>query len=238
MKLRLVGTGSILTPHLSACTLIDDRLLVDVPNGSVKAIRRCSVSPGSLRGCLISHFHADHYFDVVFLLLELGLRQVQEQDFHLSGPNGLEERVETLFKMAYPESWAKVRENSRVVFHEWPDEGGELKVDRYTVQAVPVVHSIAPAFGYLVHDDVVAAGFSGDSELCDGVHHIVSKSATAVLDGSFAEPRGGHMGMSDLVELAGQYPDTRIIATHLSDQVREREWPGVRVPADGDCVSL
>ncbi|WP_410640888.1 MBL fold metallo-hydrolase [Amycolatopsis sp. lyj-346] len=238
MRLRLVGTGSILTSHLSACTLIDDRILVDVPNGSVKAIRRCSVNPGSLRGCLISHFHADHYFDVVFLLLELGLRQVQDQDFHLAGPRGLEERVDILFKLAYPESWEKVRENSRVAFHEWPDSGGELKMDNYTIQAVPVIHSIAPAFGYLVDDGTVAAGFSGDSELCEGIHRIVAKASTAVLDASFTEPRGGHMGISDLVDLAEKYPSTRIIATHLSDQVREREWPGVRLPADGDCVSL
>jgi ribonuclease BN (tRNA processing enzyme) len=238
MQLRLVGTGSILTAYLSACSVIDNRILVDVPNGAIKAIRRHSVDPGALDACLITHFHADHYFDVVFLLLELGLRRVRDNDFVLAGPSGLETRVNTLFELAYPESWTKVRKNSRVVFHEWPDAGGELAVGDYLVRAVPVVHTIAPAFGYLVDDGAATVGFSGDSELCDGVHKILSDSTVAVLDASFADSRAGHMGMSDVVGLTKQYPNVRIVPTHMSDEVREGRWSRINVPSDGDCLSI
>lgn len=238
MQLRFVGTGSILTPYLSACSMIDDRVLVDVPNGAMKSIRRLSVDPGSLNCCLITHFHADHYFDVVFLLLELGLRQVRDDDFLLAGPSGLEERVDTLFQLAYPESWVKVRRNSRVVFHEWGDAGGELKFGKYSVAAVPVNHTIAPAFGYVVGDGVVTVGFSGDSEMCAGVEAIVAGSAVAVLDASFVEQRAGHMGVSDVIDLARRYPEVRVVATHMTDEVRAGEWERVQVPADGDRMEI
>ncbi|MEU4762324.1 MBL fold metallo-hydrolase [Actinosynnema sp. NPDC023794] len=236
--MRLVGTGSILTSALSACALVNDRILVDVPNGAVKTLRRQGVEPGSLDACLITHFHADHYFDVVFLLLELGLRRVRDEDFLLAGPRGLEERVDTLFRLAYPESWDKVRKNSRVKFHEWTDHGGEITSGGHTVRAVPVAHTATPAFGYLVGDGDATTGFSGDSELCDGVETIMRACSTAVLDASFIERRAGHMGVSDLVDLARRFPDVRVLATHVSDEVRGGDWPGVQVPDDGDRYSV
>jgi ribonuclease BN (tRNA processing enzyme) len=235
VKLQLLGTGSILTAPLSASSIVDDRILVDAPNGAMKAMRRRGLNPETLDACFITHFHADHYFDVVFLLLEVGLRSIRDDEFLLAGPVGLEARVETLFELAYPESWKNVRKNSRVTFHEWPDNGGEISFDNYTMQAVPVQHTTDRSFGYIIHDGSSAVGFSGDSEMCDGIKTIVQNVSTAVLDASFATGRSGHMGADEVVEISAQFPAVRVIATHMSDAVRSGTWPGVLLPSDGDC---
>lgn len=36
MKLKLIGTGSIGAIQSSACTLVNDDILIDMPNGIVK----------------------------------------------------------------------------------------------------------------------------------------------------------------------------------------------------------
>ncbi|MEV6505538.1 ribonuclease Z [Streptomyces sp. NPDC051642] len=238
MKLQTLGTGSILTSALSACSIVDDRILIDVPNGAMKAARRAKLTPSELDACLITHFHADHYFDVVFLLLEQGLRNVRSSEFLLAGPPELEQRVESLFSLAYPESWAKVKENSRVRFYELPPEGGQFTVPGYKITAVPVKHRTPVAFGYIVSDSDAAVGFSGDTEVCDGLSDILRNVSTAVVDASFLTGRSGHMGVDEVLALKEKFPSVNLITTHMTDDVRDKQWPGLTVPSDGSCFKV
>jgi ribonuclease BN (tRNA processing enzyme) len=238
MKLQILGTGSILTTSLSACAIVDDRVLVDVPNGSMKAMRRAGLVPAMLDVCVITHFHADHYFDVVFLLLEQGLRNVRSSDFILAGPPGLEDRVERLFELSYPESWEKVRENSRVSFQELPVDGGQLMAYGYTITAIPVKHRTPVAFGYLVSGQDATIGFSGDTERCANLDELLTAANVAVLDASFISARSGHMGVDDVIDLKEKHPAVHIITTHMTDEVRAKEWPGLIVPSDCACYQV
>lgn len=238
MELTLLGTGSILTDRLSACAIIDSCILVDVPNGSVKTARRAGFPPSEFDICLVTHFHADHFFDCVFLLLELGLRQVRSRPFYFVGPTGLEDRVRSLFTSSYPESLDKVFQNSAVEFVEIDETGAKLKLYDYGIEAVEVRHKTARALGYLVRKDGRAVAFSGDSELCPGVEYLCGSSECAVLDASFLQPRSGHMGVSDTVELAAKYPSCRIIATHTTDEVFELGDAPFRVGRDGDIFEV
>ena len=38
MKIKLVGTGAMYTAYNSACTLIDNKIIVDMPNGTIKQL--------------------------------------------------------------------------------------------------------------------------------------------------------------------------------------------------------
>ena len=40
MKIQFIGTGSIGAKERSACTLINDEILIDLGNGNVKAIKQ------------------------------------------------------------------------------------------------------------------------------------------------------------------------------------------------------
>lgn len=233
MNVTLVGTGSILCSATSACAVIDNKIAVDVPNGSVKAQRRLGISPSGLDACLITHFHADHYFDVVFLLLEVGLRKKRDTDFWIVGPSGLQERVKTLFDLGYPESWDRVLENGRVRFKELPDRGGTFSLVGYQIKAVKVKHTTPVAFGYLVLSDHGTLGYSGDTEYCRGVRRIVSESDVAVVDVSFISARSGHMGVPDVKRLAEAFPAVRLIGNHMTDEVRNLCADFMEIPSDG-----
>ena len=122
MELRLTGTGAILTSRLSASALIDNRLLIDTPNGLMKSMRRSNLDPRTIDICLFTHFHADHFLDVVFLFVEQGLRTERDSELTLIGPLGLANRVEQLFMMGYPESWERVKANVKPRFVEFGED--------------------------------------------------------------------------------------------------------------------
>jgi ribonuclease BN (tRNA processing enzyme) len=234
MEIALIGTGSILTRRMSASALIDDKVLVDTPNGCMKALRRMGRDPARIDVCLITHFHADHFFDIVFLFLENGLRTRRERDLHLVGPEGLEARVEKLFGLSYPESWERVKSNASPRFVELGSEGGSLVVDGYSIEAVPVEHTVPLAFGYAVAGpDGGRVGFTGDTVYCAGVEKLAGECSALVVDTAFLTGRSGHMGLDDVERLASRCPEVQFVATHLSDDVNASTCTNLTIPQDG-----
>lgn len=68
MKMQFIGTGSIQDIPNSASVLINDHILFDVPNGNLKAMIRQGIDVLKIDTIIISHTHADHCFDVPFIL--------------------------------------------------------------------------------------------------------------------------------------------------------------------------
>ena len=48
MKIQLIGTGSMWTKYNSACYLIDDKIMVDMPNGWCKNLCKIGVVPNEV----------------------------------------------------------------------------------------------------------------------------------------------------------------------------------------------
>lgn len=243
MELQFIGTGSIVSDRMSACALVDGAILLDAPNGSMKAMRRAGLDPAAVDLCLVTHFHADHFFDVVFLFLEQGLTRRRDTDLVLVGPPGLAERVQRLFELAYPGAWAGIRPKTRPSFVEIGENGGEWEGlaggRRYQVKARPMRHNV-PALGYRVSDEQgVTLGFTGDTSYCPAVEELASTSSFLVADTTFpAEGRAGHMGLREVEALAGRHPGLHVLSTHISDDVPEPSRPGVTFPADGQRFVL
>jgi ribonuclease BN (tRNA processing enzyme) len=239
MKLELIGTGSIFTDRMSASALVDGRILVDTPNGSVKAMRRSGLDPKGVDICLITHMHADHFFDIIFLLMEQGLLSHRDRELVLIGPTGMEERIEQLFQLSYPSTWETVKPNISPRFHEFGEEGGDWSGDGYDIQVFPVRHTTPIALGYsIVDQDNARLGYTGDTVFCPSVEKLASISSVLVLDISFLKSKAGHMGLEDVESLAGRYPDLQLIGTHLGDEVTASSRPNVTLPTDGQTFEV
>ena len=70
MEIRLVGTGSIGAVQSSASTLVNKKILIDMPNGIVKRLKQFGENVLNIDIVLITHLHGDHYFDIPFFILE------------------------------------------------------------------------------------------------------------------------------------------------------------------------
>lgn len=55
MKVEMIGTGAIYTKYNSASTLIDDTLLVDIPNGVHKQLFKKGYAIHNINHILITH---------------------------------------------------------------------------------------------------------------------------------------------------------------------------------------
>lgn len=239
MKLHFIGTGGIFTSRMSASALVDGKLLIDTPNGSVKTMRRTGIGPRSVDVCLITHMHADHFFDIIFLLMEQGLLDKRDRELVLIGPTGMRERVEQLFQLSYPGTWENVEPNVSPRFIEFGEEGGEWSGNGYRIRAFGVRHTTPTALGYSIADDSGARlGYTGDTVHCPSVEKLAELSSVLVLDTSFLKSKAGHMGLEDVEALADRRPELRLICTHLGEEVTGSSRPNVTLPADGQTFEV
>lgn len=121
MEINIIGSGSIGATSMSASTLIDKKILIDVPNGVVKYIKKLGYNIQEIESILITHLHADHFFDIPFLMLD---RYFYKNNSLLSiyCPKGTEEKVKLLFDVGFPGDFDRINEVINVEFIEFDRE--------------------------------------------------------------------------------------------------------------------
>ena len=70
MKVELIGTGCIGTKQNSASSIVNKKILIDVPNGICRTLRNLDKPLEYIQTVIITHYHGDHIFDLPFLILQ------------------------------------------------------------------------------------------------------------------------------------------------------------------------
>lgn len=242
MKIEFIGTGSIGAMQSSACTLIDDKLLVDIPNGIIKKLKQTGHEIAKIENCIITHLHGDHFADIPFLIFDRVYYNVQTP-INIYGPKGIEKRVKDLFEILFPGDYDKVQEKGKVQFVEFEKMEHKYIESGHYITSFEVEHgNCKPAYGYIVEKDNKKVGFSGDSAYCESIVTIIEQADISVLDMSFMEGRVAHMGLQDILKIMEKYPNKRIATTHMQDYVRqqakEKNIENLIIPDDGDCIEI
>ena len=242
MKLKMIGTGAICSKERSACTLIDDHILIDCGNGIVKTLLEQDVDITKIDTLFITHLHGDHFLDIIFLMMQRGFMNAQNT-LKVYGPKGTEKTVCSLFKVAYGTSdWNKKIEKGKMLFVEF-DLEDEIKIKgSYNVKPVKVLHgSFELSYGLFFKNKDVKVFFSGDSAYCETVHDMVLKADAAVLDTTFLNGNEKHMGFDDIEKLLNE-TNAKIITTHIGTSAREKlmsnKNKNLIVPTDGDEINI
>jgi ribonuclease BN (tRNA processing enzyme) len=110
-------------------------------------------------------------------------------------------------------------------------------------RAVEVVHvPYLRCYGYLFDRGATAVGYSGDTTPCAGLHELARESATLVLEcnGRHTPPGtpGSHMDEDSVRALQAAHPGTRLVLSHLGEQVDLASLSGVTVPEDFSRLSV
>ena len=69
MKIYTIGSGDMYSINNSASYLINDSILLDIPNGTCRELKRKNINIIDINHIIITHLHADHFFDLPFYLL-------------------------------------------------------------------------------------------------------------------------------------------------------------------------
>ena len=254
MNIELIGTGSIFSKYNSACTLINEDMIVDVPNGVLKQLLNSNHTPEKINKILITHMHGDHIADIPFLLAYIHKIKQISRKTTIIGPVSIKNRIEKLFDVYDYHLLEKIEDKIEFIELEKNQilENEELS---YKIRSIPVIHGNQKyANGYIVENKIGFTGdsslcygvenkigFTGDSSLCYGVERIIRDSEITIADCSRIIGDESHMGIDNLIYLTEKY-NKEIIATHINDETREKlnenKISNIIVKEDGYKIQL
>lgn len=239
MKVKTVGTGSIWAKERSACTLIDNKILVDCGNGITKTLMEQDVDIYKIEVILITHFHIDHFLDLPMFILTRSLEE-SPKILKIYGPKGIQKNCEDVYNKFMSDGgyFLDVMKKSNVRFFEFENLIDEEAINNYYITSYLVQHgNLNNAYGYTVKNNNKIVGLSGDSGYCESIANIVKNSDIAVLDTSFLTGNRDHMGIDNIEKICASYSNKKIISTHMRNPSRlealKRDIPNLSVPIDG-----
>lgn len=242
MKVKFIGTGDIYVKERSACTLVDNRILIDCGNGIVKTLLEQNVDVIKIHTLLITHLHGDHFFDIPFLMKLRKFNHVNNK-IDIYCPKGTEGTICKLTDIAYPNSdWKILKDKAKVNFIEFEELNNKEIAEGYFVNSYEANHGgFTPAYGYVLKKDK-SVGFSGDSTYCNNIDIIIENSDLSVLDMTFIKSDKEHMGINDIEMLSRKYSNKTIATTHMSEAVKqcvkEKKISNLITPNDGDEIII
>lgn len=215
-ELLFLGSGNAFAAgRYWSSFLLNGRFLFDASPVALPHLKQSGIAPQDVDAVFISHFHADHFFGLPFLLLEYA-HQGRDKPFTMLGPAGIEQRVAMVVEAGYPHLLKTPisYDQSYVDLHDGLE--GEVAGLKYLARSVTHVDDF-PCFGFRAELDGQIVAYSGDTMMCDALFELGDGADAFVVECSCWESGcGPHMGPNDVRELRRKLgPKPRFILTHL-----------------------
>lgn len=239
MKIQLIGTGNIASISNSASVLINNHILFDMPNGNLKAMLRQKIDILKIDTIIISHTHADHCFDIPFLMWYKENYKKQPAVTQIITDEITKESIENLIDMSYFGS-AKRAQKEWIDFKEIPNT---KELDEVTIVSEKMTHrGIKYANGYKIKENNTSIGLTGDTMICDGVKNLASQVDYLIADMTLEIGDDSHMGIDNIIALMQQFPNLKIIPIHMQDNTRKKakelKLENLIIFEDGDILEI
>lgn len=226
MKITVLGTGCIWTKRACASYLIDDDIIVDPGSGTLKQLLKTTnkllhhEKIQKIKLMLITHYHSDHYFDIVYLLWKIASEKNPELSATIICPPGGKEKIVTLCKLAMSDTtFAKLNFDKYIKFVD------ASKLDKFIYKDLEITtkkmdHGTTECYGYIIKQkNGKTISFSGDTCWCDNLEYMVNNSDVAFVDMAGTDISGKHFNIIDGIELMRKYKGKcNIIPCHLTSQ--------------------
>lgn len=221
MKIQVIGSADMNSIYNSASYLVDRELLVDIPGGTVQALRRLDIDPMQVNFVLVTHIHGDHTLGlpVWYLAKTKDPTGKRAPGFHVYAHGENLKELQKITYASFPTSFTA--EKMASIYTGWHGENtfvcGSLAAER-----VQVCHGKLPdCCGYVLRKDGKTAGFTGDACLTENIVSMAESCDVLICDCDMETGNDKHMGIDDLMELKKINPSCRIFASHLKDTTRK-----------------
>jgi ribonuclease BN (tRNA processing enzyme) len=200
--------------HLEAAGL---SVLVDCGASACVSLKRFGVDPLAIDAVIISHFHADHFAGLPFLLIESRIRG-RAAPLVVAGPPGIEDRVASAMAALFPGSTTVCPFPTRYVEYA---ANSTITLGPLNVTAFPVLH-VPETRPHAVRVDAGNAviAYSGDTEWTDvladaarGTDLFICEAST--LDRSIP----AHLSYASILEHRAALDCRRLVLTHMGEDV-------------------
>lgn len=242
MKVTFIGTGTMGSTTRGNQSLLVDDILFDVGCGTVKKIESLKIYTKDINYLVISHFHADHFFDIPNYLIGRNIRNEHlKRTLPIIGGIGLKNRLIQLFTLAFGDGNKDKYNNFERDFNvklielkneeEYIDEGISIK-------AYELEHGACkPILGFILSKENKKIGYATDTILCDNLKTMCRNSETIFIDSTNTIPTRMHIGLNEVLELKKENKDTNFFAIHRSDYIHNH-IKEINFPEDEDCIKI
>ena len=223
MKVTVIGcSGSFAGPDSAAsCYLLEApdatdpertwRILLDLGSGALGALQR-HVDPLTIDAVLISHLHADHFFDISgYYVMRKYHPHGPQARIPVHGPRGMKSRVARAYGLPLDPGMNDEFEFKRL-------RKGPLEIGPFTVTARRVDHPIE-AYGFRVEHDGKVLVYSGDTALCPSLCELAADADLLLAEAAFRDdadnPPGIHMTGSEAASVARDARVGHLVLTHI-----------------------
>lgn len=243
VRLRFLGCGDAFGSggRMHTCFHLEgagEPLLIDCGATSLQALKREQIEPSSIGAVALSHLHGDHFGGLPWLIMD-GRFSERSRPLVISGPEGTEDRLRTVFEGLYPGS-ASAELPFEVSFLEYA-EGQPAPLGDAVVTPFEVIHSSgAPAYGLRVEYGGRVIAYSGDTEWTDALVAVAQGADLFVCECNFYEQSGpGHLNLPTLQDRHDRFDCRRLVLTHLGqDMLRHADALKFETAEDGLVIEL
>jgi len=240
MKVTILGTGCIWTKRACASYLLNDDVLIDPGTGTLKQLLKSSnkllhhEKIEKLKLILITHYHIDHYFDIVLLMWKIASDKYPNSSATIICPPGGEERIKMLCKLGMSEdSYKKLNFDKYIKFVD-ASQMGEFKYKNLTITSLKMDHGSIDDYGYVIKEEGgKTLSFTGDSRFCDNMQKMIDISDMAFVDMAGTDISNKHFNIIDGITLMHQYRGKcNIVPCHLTSQALDYCIGRINPPKD------
>ena len=240
MKITILGTGCIWTKRACASYLIDDNILVDPGSGTLKQLLKSSDSLlhhekiEKIKLILITHYHIDHYFDIVHFMWKLASEKNPNTSCTIICPPGGEERIKALCQLGM-----SVPAYEMLNFNKYIKFVDASKIDKFffnnfEIKPLQMDHGPTLDFGYIIKEkNGKSVGFTGDTCYCKNLEYLINHTNIAFVDMAGTDISNKHFNIIDGIELMKKYKNKcNIVPAHLTSQALDYCVGKINPPKD------
>jgi ribonuclease BN (tRNA processing enzyme) len=230
LDLLFLGSGNAFAAQGRAFSsfLLNGRYLFDCGPTVLQQLRKAGISSRDIEVVFVSHFHADHFFGLPFLMLDAKYGG-RTEDLTIVGPPGIEERTRRLLEIGYPNLVGSSGYQRRYVEAADGCRGSVAGLE-FVASRVQHVDEFE-CFAFRVETEGRSLVYSGDTTLCEGLLRLAQGADVIVTECSCREV-AVHLGPAGVDEVARQAPGAEIIVTHLDEHDHPNGWNGLHVAED------
>jgi ribonuclease BN (tRNA processing enzyme) len=223
MKVTVVGTSCTWFSRNNTSFIVDDDIIIDVPEGSYKSIVK-DIDIFKTKCIFCTHFHTDHFVGVRIIVTQILRNHAgRKEKLRVYGPHGILDKIIEFNKLFLngKDECSKEETLKYVEFIELED-GMEIKEGNYNITSYKMEHGNVETFGFTFTDkNNTTVGFSADTKPCANLNKILEKSNYAFVELSAKEKSNTHVSIDDFNKLIKKYDKVKIFPVHTSDYCQE-----------------
>jgi ribonuclease BN (tRNA processing enzyme) len=202
---------------------VDDKILFDCGMGTVKQLERLKLQVKNIKCLVISHYHADHFFDIPNLLMGKKIRKECSEKLYIILPVGGRRKVIDMLEFSFGagdiNAFEDIEEKYNVEFIELQKDSKYI-FENYEITAIGLKHgNCIPTYGYLLKNNNTILGYTGDTGITDNFFRMCEIADYMLVDTTWLNPinNDNHISFEDLKEYAKKYTKCKFFAVHRGD---------------------